>query len=89
MDADRLDARLRATVAIVALDPCCLCHDHSDMVGVFSPGKERATEFGAPPGKERMIFYPICSACLESPEAQERIETVLRGSRFNVMQSVA
>lgn len=85
--SDRLDMQLRATVAIVALEPCCVCHAASDAVGVFTPDEDRAAEFGAPPGRKRMIFYAICSECLDTPQAQERIEAVLRRGAFQIMQS--
>ena len=75
---DHLDHQLRTLVAIVALEPCCLCNGGSDHVGVFIPKRERATDYGVPEGKQRMLFYPICNECLQSEGAQERIEETIR-----------
>lgn len=75
---DRLDTTLRTLVAITALEPCCLCNGHSDLVGVFMPKRDRALDYGVPPDKNRMLFYAICEGCLHSDGAQARIEQAIR-----------
>jgi hypothetical protein len=82
----RLDAALRATAAITALDPCCLCGQSSDVVGVFMPNKDHAAEYGTPAGKNRLVFYPICAPCIQSPDAAQRVEAVLRRSSFRILR---
>jgi hypothetical protein len=42
------------------------------------PKRERAKDYGAPPGKDRMLFYAICTACLGLEGAQVRIEEAIR-----------
>lgn len=82
-----VDTALRATIALVYLEPCCLCGQRADAVGVFMPDEAHAAEFGAPPGKQRMCFYPICDACRETSDAPARVEAVLRESSFRIVRS--
>lgn len=59
-----------------ALDqPCVLCGGLSSIAGVFVP--DDSTSWGASDGKQRHIFYGICSECLASDHAQGRVEGVL------------
>jgi hypothetical protein len=41
---------------------CILCGDVASLVGVFVP--HNSQQFGAAPGKQRFIQYPICEDCM-------------------------
>ena len=47
---------------------CLLCGEVADLVGVFAPGDSQ--QYGAAPGKQRYIFYSICSDCCSRDDLQ-------------------
>jgi hypothetical protein len=58
------DVRLRTTLALVALQPCVLCHhDKVGVVGVYVRG-------------ERMIAYALCADCCAHSDVLEQVEDV-------------
>lgn len=57
-------------------DMCLLCGSKPDVIGVFVPDDPAA--FGGVQGKTRMIRYCLCSMCQRKPDAQDRIEKVIR-----------
>ena len=64
--------------------PCILCGGHGFYGAMFIPDKEHQELFGAPDGKERMMFYSICESCKASSNRSKRIESIiLAGIRKN------
>jgi len=54
---------------------CAGCGGAFDAVGSFVPHDQRSVK--APADKLRMLFYPVCSACMSDAEAIAKIESVL------------
>ncbi len=57
-------------------DQCLLCGARPVAIGAFVP--ERPEDFGGIPGKSRIFRYYLCSSCQGKPDAQDRIEKVIR-----------
>jgi hypothetical protein len=51
---------------------CELCGRYTEDIGIFIPSKPSL--WGAPTGKDRLIFYPLCERCRTSPDALVRVE---------------
>jgi hypothetical protein len=56
-------------------EQCFLCGGLATGLVMFTP--DRPQEYGAPPGKERRIFYNICDACQQAPDWVAQVEAEL------------
>lgn len=57
-------------------DACTVCSDHPrDIVLAYCPVDSQ--QWGAPEGKDRMIWYTLCMPCYMSPDWKERAENML------------
>lgn len=68
------DTKIRAGLALASRKPCLLCDGPPDFAAAFVPDDDHGSEYGAPDGKDRWIFYSLCDACRERPDATEEIE---------------
>jgi len=62
---------------------CLLCGSPTAFTTIYLPGKNSPA--AAPPGKERMIIYPLCARCAQRLDTladviEARIENDLRAS---------
>jgi len=55
--------------------PCILCGEDSRDRGYFKP--ENPQQFGAPEGKTRIIFYPVCLRCWKIEGAFDQITKII------------
>jgi hypothetical protein len=60
----------RAALALAAMQPCLMCGETANGVGAFVPYDSEA--YGAEPGKQRMVFYALCSVCLATTTPEQR-----------------
>jgi hypothetical protein len=51
---------------------CDSCGRYTEGIGIFIPFE--SSLWGAPTGKDRLIFYPLCERCRTSPDALVRVE---------------
>lgn len=60
-----------------AIKTCTLCGKPRTSIGVFTPNN--SAQFGAPPGKDRILCYALCDPCDKLPNKirDERIELQL------------
>jgi hypothetical protein len=60
-----------------SLKACTLCGKPRISFGVFFP--DNSTQFGAPPGEDRILCYALCASCANIPEKirHKKIETQL------------
>jgi hypothetical protein len=68
------EARLRAALAIAALEPCFLCGAKAAGAGVYLPTGRLARELGQPAGKSRMFVHALCGTCAPDPRTPARVE---------------
>ncbi len=59
---------------------CILCNRRPNLTGMFFPNKP--ANYGAPPGKMRIIMYPICSKCRRKPGSSARVERAIKDDLF-------
>jgi len=76
--------QVRDALERTALRPCLKCGCvPADAAGMFT--SPNAQKYGAPIGKDRFIFYPLCQECRKLPgvltEVESYAEKVLGGCR--------
>jgi len=57
-------------------DFCLLCGGTPDVIGVFVP--QPPETWGSRKGKSRLFRYCLCLTCQKKPDAQERVEKIIR-----------
>jgi hypothetical protein len=81
--AARLDGALRRT----ASRPCILCGGKAAYGGIFAP--DNPQEYGAAPGKGRLIFYSFCAHCQQEEDRLERVQKIILYQTQNGETTVA
>lgn len=56
-------------------DSCLLCGGGPEVIGVFVPHNPR--QYGALPGKTRMVRHCLCGVCFQAPDREERVEKII------------
>jgi hypothetical protein len=58
-------------------DVCYLCDQLATHVGIFTPNRAFAKRIGEPEGKQRVVVYMLCDACMERPDRMQAVEAHL------------
>ena len=75
---DEFTAALAAALAHAA-QPCLMCGTVTDGGSCFAPDDSQL--WGAPPGKQRLIFFALCSSCFVSTTPEQREAQIERWMR--------
>jgi hypothetical protein len=76
----RDEHRLRATLAVAALEPCFLCGARAAGVGIYQPTGKLAGRLGQPVGKTRLFVHALCETCGPDPRTPARVELRAMGT---------
>ena len=60
--------------------PCILCRQQAEGGGAFIPFAPGL--WGAPPGKDRVVFYVLCERCRSVPDVLTRVEAEVAKRNF-------
>jgi hypothetical protein len=70
------DTKVRVLLAKAMMGPCLMCGGRPDGAGLFVPYSPE--DWGARPGKARLIAYALCDHCEASTSIEDREDKLAR-----------